>query len=76
MSLLDDRICRFCRKSSDRLHHYSVRSYAHTKCFLDRYGFEALMRLPTQEIAKARAIDLTTEQRNRCLDVIGAAMRP
>jgi hypothetical protein len=48
------RTCAFCHTSDEEryLLKYSVRRYAHPKCFAERRGFEEMAELPSVELGK------------------------
>lgn len=40
----------------------------HTRCFIERYGFNAVLELPKAELGKFRLCDMTRAQARRLLD--------
>lgn len=51
------RLCQFCRSNEvrGRLLWYGPRHYAHTRCFLQAKGTEALLALPPGKLQNAEA---------------------
>lgn len=42
----------------------------HTKCYVERYGFEAVLGLPRAEQAKFRVCDLNIKQMRKLVDIL------
>lgn len=65
------RHCRFCHRDDDArvLLKYGVRQYAHTRCFRDARGFDALLALPRGVLQTVTPMTLELDEGRKLMDL-------
>lgn len=61
------RTCRFCSERGTDFVHYSVRSYAHTKCLVDAKGEDFVLALPVGVLVEVRPLTVSVSFAKRVM---------